>query len=646
MKDINICKPNASGLNYSADGTCYGTAVYINCDSADPATYMWGVDMSGVRIAGGFTYGIRIQNEGETSYNHDARIEAVMDGCETGVSVENCNAAHLAVTVQPRPAEDGTKYAKYGIKLTDSRSIDLTSSHVWDWDVDKTLLTGDAPGCEYQHIAMYGNCSGAYIYDASQCNSNYFWQRIYFDNIASMLTATVYGSKGKIPVDPKYAFYKNFRNGGYDFLNENITWRDYHNMVRYDVPVTPLNPYSNPNRLYRIGYFTIGSDVENSDGVTDDALNVETITIEENDQWGIIGWSNIFCIDGAINHYWSPLPSVYESRVPVYFYSKSGNTYSIYRLIADTYDIQQIYNCRVSITNARRFIFDFADMGAISSLSTSTYIRITPQMQIGTPKILGQYSMVNGKPVVCTKSATWSAQGAISEAATTKQLALSEEVTALSNSVNSKFTNLKVTAEQTDFVLPADGEYVTVAGFTDKKSPYQDGKWNNNGTINSVSSSIYIEPRALSNGDVVRIRGIDFVSSWPGKPRMYLINKSTGAWITCDNFATLIPNAASGNLSSGCGTYSWDASTYTLTVTLKIGANDLIGFGGGYASGYNASTVIMTVNEEIVYNNVWEGEPKRLDESLYAQNVMLVSPSGKIFELKVSDSGALSATEL
>lgn len=160
VTDINICKPNASGFHYSDDGACYGTAVYMGC-SEGIADYMWGVSMSGLRVAGGFTYGIHMECEGAT-WNHDMRIEAVIDSCETAVFVDNTHFARLAVTIQPRSAADGTKYAKHGIKIKDSRCTDLSSSRVWDWDANNTLWT---EGGEYQHIALYGECKGLVLDD-------------------------------------------------------------------------------------------------------------------------------------------------------------------------------------------------------------------------------------------------------------------------------------------------------------------------------------------------------------------------------------------------------------------------------------------------------------------------------------------------
>jgi hypothetical protein len=138
VTDINICKRIETKWHefcYSEDGACYGTAVNLHCDAADYASYMWGVTMSGVRIAGGFNYGIHAHNKGKhmESWNHDMRIEAVIDACKIAVMIENCYYSRFAVTIQARPARDGTAYAEHGIKIVDSKGVDLTSSRVWDW---------------------------------------------------------------------------------------------------------------------------------------------------------------------------------------------------------------------------------------------------------------------------------------------------------------------------------------------------------------------------------------------------------------------------------------------------------------------------------------------------------------------------------
>ena len=193
VTDINICKATdtgssgTSGLHYSLDGKCYGIGIYLHCDKSDyPVNYMWGVSMSGVRIAGGFNYGIRIYNIGDTSesWNHDMRIEAVIDACKIGVSVENCRYARLAVTVQPRKASDGTVYAEHGIELIDSRGVDLSSSRVWDWNGTNTLWSSSN---KYQHIAMLGECRGLILDDFLYNESSPDIRKLIYTDTASNL---------------------------------------------------------------------------------------------------------------------------------------------------------------------------------------------------------------------------------------------------------------------------------------------------------------------------------------------------------------------------------------------------------------------------------------------------------------------------
>lgn len=168
--DVCLVKSNPSGLHYSSDGACSGTAIYMSAEGKSALKYIWGAMLYGIRIAGAFTYGIRVINyddpdrtDEDNAWNHDMRIEAVIDSCETGVHMTNCNGAHLAVTVQPRAAVNGAKYAKQGVHLNDCRFVDMSSSYIWDWDERRTLWTADN---ENQHIALYGNCRGLVLSDS------------------------------------------------------------------------------------------------------------------------------------------------------------------------------------------------------------------------------------------------------------------------------------------------------------------------------------------------------------------------------------------------------------------------------------------------------------------------------------------------
>lgn len=172
--DINILKPDANGICKSTDGKCNGTAIYMHCLGTASIRWMWAITMSGVRIAGGFSYGIRAKNiddpngSADNAWNHDMRIEAVIENCEVGVALENCNGAHLAVTIQPHATDSGVKYAKHGVYLNDARYIDMIGSRVWDWNESNTLWTS---GGQYQHIALVGNCRGLLL-DDFLCNES------------------------------------------------------------------------------------------------------------------------------------------------------------------------------------------------------------------------------------------------------------------------------------------------------------------------------------------------------------------------------------------------------------------------------------------------------------------------------------------
>lgn len=169
VTDVCVTKPDSRGFHYSVDGTCSGTAIYIEADSGATSTFIWGLSASGIRIAGAFAYGIHAKMVG-TGWCHEARIEAFIDACEIGVCMEDCNNTYVSATIQPRAAltSSGTNvaYAKYGIELIRSRNTDLSGSRVWDWNSANSLWTGDTDsGCVYQHIAMIGNCSGTILND-------------------------------------------------------------------------------------------------------------------------------------------------------------------------------------------------------------------------------------------------------------------------------------------------------------------------------------------------------------------------------------------------------------------------------------------------------------------------------------------------
>lgn len=180
LTDLNICKMDSFGLGRSTSGDSNGTAVYVCADGSATSTFIWGMNFSGLRIAGAFEYGIRAISTG-VGYNHEMRIEAFMDAVKIGVSLEDCNNAYISAIVQPRAAANGTVYAKHGIQLIRSENTELQGSRVWDWNDKTSLWTYDKDNVN-QHIAMYGNCRGTILNDI-----NYFSVHAGFTDLRELI---------------------------------------------------------------------------------------------------------------------------------------------------------------------------------------------------------------------------------------------------------------------------------------------------------------------------------------------------------------------------------------------------------------------------------------------------------------------------
>lgn len=248
VHDVNIIKPTYvegsvghTGHCTSLDGTCNGTAIYMSAtnvsnDSTD-IPFMWAINMSGIRIAGGFSYGIHAINYDSAAdssghyeddgWNHDMRIEAVIEGCEIGVALENCNGAHLNVTVQPKVAVKENIYAKHGVYLSDSRYVDLMRSRVWDWDAKRTLWTS---GGQYQHLALIGNCRGLLLDDYLVHESSAdIRSLIYTDTPGNFDTMTILqepANKWFKSVDNKPYFFDGTANRSLRLKSDKITAED------------------------------------------------------------------------------------------------------------------------------------------------------------------------------------------------------------------------------------------------------------------------------------------------------------------------------------------------------------------------------------------------------------------------------------
>lgn len=282
--DVNIIKTNEAGFNRSDDGKCNGIAIYLSADGTASIPWMWAVILSGIRIAGGFSYGIRAANfdnpdgYADNAWNHDMRVEAVIEACEIGVALENCNGAHLRVTVQPNVATDGSAYAKYGVYLNDSLFVDMIGSRIWDWNAKNSLWTD---GGEYQHIAMIGNCRGLLLDDFLVYErSEDIRSLIYTDMVSNFDTMTILqepSNKWFKSVDNKPYFNDGTANREIQLKSDKITAEQANFIKSADGYYINTPNFTNLVGEYQDGYYLLESgDVDAIAGyVTTDFIPID-----------------------------------------------------------------------------------------------------------------------------------------------------------------------------------------------------------------------------------------------------------------------------------------------------------------------------------------------------------------------------------
>lgn len=217
ITDLNITKHDSRGFHYSIDGTCYGNAIYCECNENNGvSTFIWGLNFSGIRIAGAFNYGVYFKNL-DSAWNHDLRCEVIMDACKIGVCLDNCNNAYIDATIQPRWSYSLSNvkgvYAEYGVLLKNSRNTDLSRTRVWDWGTETTKWTN---GGIYQHIGMIGNCTGTILSDFL------YWEDTQHD-IRSLIYTDTASNLEKITIlqEPFTRWFKPIENIPYFFDGTN-----------------------------------------------------------------------------------------------------------------------------------------------------------------------------------------------------------------------------------------------------------------------------------------------------------------------------------------------------------------------------------------------------------------------------------------
>ena len=268
--DVNIIKPNSIGKNRTADGNCNGTAIYMHGDGSNAINFLWVVSMSGIRIAGGFSYGIRAMNTGK-GWNHDMRIEAAIEGCKVGVALENCNGAYLDVVVQPVLASDGTVYAEHGFYLNNSKYVDMMRSRVWDWQNDGLTLWEN--GGQYQHIALIGNCRGLLLgdYNCTEAVAYPIRDLIYTDTPSNFDTMTILqepGNKNFKSIDNVPYFNNGTTNRKLMLATDKFTTEQMEFISPADGYYTYEDNFTNLVTGYEDGKYLTGSSTSAKDGYT------------------------------------------------------------------------------------------------------------------------------------------------------------------------------------------------------------------------------------------------------------------------------------------------------------------------------------------------------------------------------------------
>lgn len=219
-----------------------------------------------------------------------------------------------------------------------------------------------------------------------------------------------------------------------------------------------------------------------------------------------------------------------------------------------------------------------------------------------------------------------------------------------------------VTPAKTTFIQPAEGHYETQPNYTNvlpnAVTPPSGNALTAHGTIpgmrygagtlnsppgmtssNVATSSGFIS--GVKPGDVIRISGLYIGSTSENYVGFANADKN---FIGGTNGINFVKSAA----DVWNATIDENALTTTFTIPAKDGANrplDSVAY--LYFSGRpnTSGPVIVTVNEEIVYKQVWVGTPMQFGNEIKQNmaNVFVQAPNGALYTIAVDNSGNLSA---
>ena len=174
-----------------------------------------------------------------------------------------------------------------------------------------------------------------------------------------------------------------------------------------------------------------------------------------------------------------------------------------------------------------------------------------------------------------------------------------------------------VTPLKTTFIEPADGEYTETPNFANLLTSWTAGEINSSGAVESSSTVKYSNQIAVTSGQTVRLRGLGWgaASSWPLACHFY---DASGNFIARRNTTNMTNE---DNESAGRWNFSYDSETDT--VEFKVAStfssykfSDTAHIVVATRNANATDAAIATVNQPILYQYVWSGDPMRLGDEV------------------------------
>ena len=669
VTDINICKADSRGFYYSVNGDTSGTAVYISADGSAASRWMWGLHYSGLRIAGAFSYGIRAKNFNE-GWLHEMHIDAFIDACEIGVSLEDCQNTYISAIIQPRRYYTIDKvygtYAKHGIQLIRSRNTDLSGSRVWDWYEGRTLW---APDNEYQHIAMIGDCNGTIVNDWRYHIEGDTRDRIYTDkagkDAGNLETITILQepiTRWFKPIEKDGTKLPHFSNGDKDkplVLKEELdTYFNTSLIDDFDNLLYSATEAYNSNITYNGSGYKKNTALNSANAESSSNYFTSTGFIKLASGNCTIYGHNISLYDSykgkATNDIDENLSNGPDGQQRIIYFDENGQ---ISGVIQHGKIVGHVIN---SATKDGRIEYTETEDGFVLKLKLGPnpkYVRFTfknTNEKIALSLTPISYSQVGGLAdtikvtdanIESTKLNTLQTQvGNITQDVT-------ESINELGQSVDKRFDNLSIGVKQANFILSTNGQEVEIPTFIDRLETattssgdrynvtgYKEGVRINltNGTeIDSTAyvstgfiecdynSYVNLKDCMIRSDGWAGICAYDSEYKWIGKVSGTSLNQEGG-----DHYAKHTTTDYGGKIEIK-GAADWKTMKY---IRICIVKSDF------------KNTAMVAVNQDIGYRTEWKGDPLRFSDQIYAQNVFLTSPNGSKFTLTVGDDGVLVAT--